>query len=257
MGPDGRTTDTTFSVAVGERPALLLTALAELLRSGGIAVTSTATSPAALERRLRRDTPDVVLVDAALGTGEAPLAFVEGLRRASPGTALVVLVDELTPALAHAALDHEVAGVVLGSGDVEDVARSLAQVAAGHSVFPAGWLAAVHRAENQSLFARLSQRQLEVLELIAAGLDNARIAQRLNISRNTVKFHVRVIYERLGVTNRVQASLLLGEALAGVTPGPTAPPERVVPGGLRERPAPTRLRSQTARPRVPAGAVRS
>ena len=207
------------SVGVGERPALLLAALVGLLRRSGLDVRCTATSPAALERCLRREGPDVVLVDAALGNGGPPLAFVGGLQHASPGTAVVVLVDELTPTLAHAALDWEVAGVVLGSAEVEDIAGSLIQVAAGHSVFPAGWLAAVHRAENQSLFAQLSGRQLEVLELIAAGLDNARIAQRLHISRNTVKFHVRVIYERLGVTNRVQAARALGDELAGASSG--------------------------------------
>ena len=69
----------------------------------------------------------------------------------------------------------------------------------------------------------LSDRQLEVLELIAAGLDNARIAQRLHISRNTVKFHVRVIYERLGVTNRVQAARALGQGLAGAARTSSAP----------------------------------
>ncbi len=220
LGPVTRTDDAgaQVSVGVGERPALLLTALASLLGSAGLDVRCTATSPAALERCLRRDHPDVVLVDAALGNGDVPLAFVDGLQDASPATAVVVLVDELTPTLAHAALDHEVAGVVLGSGAVEDIAGSLVQVAAGHSVFPAGWLAAVHRAENQSLFVRLSDRQLEVLELVAAGLDNGRIAQRLHISRNTVKFHVRVIYERLGVSNRVQAARALGDAVASAAP---------------------------------------
>jgi two-component system, NarL family, response regulator DevR len=208
---------TPVSVAVGERPALLLTALARLLASSGLEVRCTATSPSALERCVRRDRPDVVLVDAALGNGDAPLAFVDGLQRAAPATAVVVLVDELTPTLAHAALEHEVAGVVLGSGEIEDIAGSLVQVAAGHSVFPAGWLAAVHRADDQSIFARLSARQLEVLELVAAGLDNARIAQRLHVSRNTVKFHVRVIYERLGVTNRVDAARALGEELSGMS----------------------------------------
>ena len=81
-------------------------------------------------------------------------------------------------------------------------------------MFPAGWLAAIHRAESASLYGRLSGRQVEVLELIAAGLDNQRIAERLHISRNTVKFHVRVIYERLGITNRVQAAAALSDALA-------------------------------------------
>lgn len=225
MGYDGRSgpapefdavRSTAVSVAVGERPALLLAALVGLLQQSGLDVRGRATSAPALERAVRRDPPDVILVDAALGNGGQPLAFVEDLQRSSSESALVVLVDELTPALARAALEHEVAGVVLGSSGAEDITRSLEQVAAGHSVFPAGWLAAVHRAEGESLFAMLSERQLEVLELIAAGLDNARIAQRLHISRNTVKFHVRVIYERLGVTNRVEAARALGEELAGV-----------------------------------------
>lgn len=224
MGYDGRQGPATESnaalaaritVAVGERPALLLTALVRLLEESGLDVRGKATSAPALERVVRRDCPDVILVDSTLGNGGPPLSFVEELQRASSSSALVVLVDELTPALARAALEHEVAGVVLGSSSAEDIARSLEQVAAGHSVFPAGWLAAVHRAEGESLFAVLSERQLEVLELIAAGLDNARIAQRLHISRNTVKFHVRVIYERLGVSNRVEAARALGEELAG------------------------------------------
>lgn len=210
--------DSRVSVGVGERPAVLLAALAKLLEASGLEVRCTATSVAALERVLRRDRPDVVLVDAALGSGEAPLAFVPTLREACPDTAVVVLVEELTPALAHAALDHEVSGVLLGSCTADDIASSLVKVAAGNSVYPAGWLAAVHRAENQSLYAILSARQVEVLELIAAGLDNAAIAERLQVSRNTVKFHVREIYLRLGVRNRVQAARALGEELVRAAP---------------------------------------
>jgi DNA-binding NarL/FixJ family response regulator len=196
----------------------MLSALTGLLETAGLEVVCAATSPPALARGLRGHRPELALVDATLGNGEAPLAFVDVLRAASPETQVVVLVHELTPCMAHAALDREVAGVVLGSCAVEDLATSLLQVAAGHSVFPAGWLAAVHHAQDHALRGKLSGRQLEVLELLAAGLDNAHIAQRLHISRNTVKFHVRVIYERLGVTNRVQAARVLGEELAGAPP---------------------------------------
>jgi DNA-binding NarL/FixJ family response regulator len=205
-------------VGVGQRPALLLAALSGLLETAGLEVTCAATSPDALARGLRGHRPDLALVDVGLGNGESPLAFVTALRAASPATQVVVLVPELTPAVAHAALDREVSGVVLGSSAVEDLATSLLQVHAGHSVFPAGWLAAVHHAQDHALRGRLSERQLEVLELLAAGLDNALIAQRLHISRNTVKFHVRVIYQRLGVTNRVQAARVLGDELAGAPP---------------------------------------
>jgi DNA-binding CsgD family transcriptional regulator len=51
-----------------------------------------------------------------------------------------------------------------------------------------------------------------VLRQLAAGHSNDEIAQRLFISRNTVKFHLRVIYERLGVRNRVEAARCLQDA---------------------------------------------
>jgi DNA-binding NarL/FixJ family response regulator len=57
--------------------------------------------------------------------------------------------------------------------------------------------------------AGLSERQREVLELLALGASNGDIAARLYISVNTVKFHVREIYARLGVRNRVEAARLL------------------------------------------------
>ena len=52
----------------------------------------------------------------------------------------------------------------------------------------------------------LSERELEVLRLISGGLSNRAIAQRLVISSNTVKGHIRNIYGKLGVHNRVQAT---------------------------------------------------
>jgi LuxR family maltose regulon positive regulatory protein len=52
----------------------------------------------------------------------------------------------------------------------------------------------------------LSVREREVLDLVTAGMSNEEIAKRLVISSNTVKFHLRTVYSRLGVHNRVQAT---------------------------------------------------
>lgn len=52
----------------------------------------------------------------------------------------------------------------------------------------------------------LSSREEEVLTAVAEGLTNAEVAERLHISENTVKFHLQNIYQRLGVTNRTEAS---------------------------------------------------
>jgi DNA-binding NarL/FixJ family response regulator len=100
--------------------------------------------------------------------------------------------------------------VVLKSAASEDVVAALQRIVAGDAVFPVGWLpAAVAPAEQQ-----LSERHREVLELLAQGLPNELIAERLFISKNTVKFHVAAIYQRLGVCNRVQAARALRDLRA-------------------------------------------
>jgi len=62
--------------------------------------------------------------------------------------------------------------------------------------------------EEQSL-TRLSQRQREILRLIAAGESNKQISRLLNISAGTVKSHLESIYRRLNVKNRTQAAMML------------------------------------------------
>jgi LuxR family maltose regulon positive regulatory protein len=65
--------------------------------------------------------------------------------------------------------------------------------------------AAEHRSTNQPLIEPLSERELEVLDLIAAGYSNAEIAQNLYIAIGTVKRHLNNMYGKLGVSSRTQA----------------------------------------------------
>jgi two-component system nitrate/nitrite response regulator NarP len=60
--------------------------------------------------------------------------------------------------------------------------------------------------ERKDTAVTLSQREDEVLALVAEGLTNAQVAQRLHVSANTVKFHLKNIYQQLNVTNRTEAS---------------------------------------------------
>jgi len=197
-----------LSVAVGQRPALQLDAVSRELEGAGFEVRCAATTCSRLSRLVSRCPPDVALVHGALDPA-APLSFVKPLREAAPGMPIVVLFDELDAGLASAAVGEEVDAVVLGDACVHDLVCVLERVANGEAVYPAGWLHAAHRGDTESIAGRLSSRQREVLELLAEGLDNSCIADHLHISPNTVKFHIRLIYERLGVTNRVQATRLL------------------------------------------------
>ena len=198
----------TLSVVIGQRPALQLDAVSRELAAAGFEIRGTATSCEQLRRAIAALPPDVALVHAGLEP-TAPLGFVADLRLVAPDTAIVVLIDDLSPCLAHAALAHEVDGVVLGEACINDLVQTLRRVAAGEAVYPGGWLHAAHRADGDSIEVLLSDRQRDVLELVAAGLGNSQIAAALQISPNTVKFHVRQIYQRLGVRNRVEATLLM------------------------------------------------
>jgi DNA-binding NarL/FixJ family response regulator len=119
-----------------------------------------------------------------------------------------VLADDVDRALARAVIDHGVQAVILKSTPVADAVGVLRHVAHGRTSFPAAVLDRIgDRPDEQGL----SARQLEVLEELALGRSNREIAGRLFISTNTVKLHLRAIYERLGVSNRVEAARLAGD----------------------------------------------
>ena len=191
---------------------MLAEALGRLLDGLGMNVVATACDPEALMTRLVDGPLDVVVLDAGFHPATGPLVTLERIRAVAPGVRVVVVADAVDEALSVAARDGELDGVVLASAHGAELAAALGQVAAGHAVFPAGWLRQVRQSAASSPLAQLSPRQREVLELLSLGMDNDQIAARLYISRNTVKFHVRTIYRRLGVHNRVEASRVLAGA---------------------------------------------
>jgi DNA-binding NarL/FixJ family response regulator len=189
-------------VVVAHRRELLAEALGRLLEHLGLVVVGAASDNETLLQQVANESADVVVVDAAFDP--------RPVRIGAPTARIVVLADALDQRLAAAAREGEVDGIVLTRCVGAELASAITQVAAGHAVFPAGWLSRARRAAVASdPVAGLSPRQREVLELLALGMDNDQIASRLYISRNTVKFHVRTIYERLGVHNRVAAARVL------------------------------------------------
>src|SRR5262249_11114538 len=145
--------------------------------------------------RVRQLTLQAVIVDAD-EAGGAPAE----LRRIRPTLKILLLSATVTPAIVRCVLDGDADGVGLKAEAPEDVVLALRNVLAGGTVMPAGWQAASRRLEPGSRPAVLSVREREVLDLVAAGMRNEQIANALTISVNTVKFHLRAIYSRFGVT---------------------------------------------------------
>jgi DNA-binding NarL/FixJ family response regulator len=205
-------------VVVAHQHELLAEALGRLLDDLGVLVVGTACDPAALADHLPRTEADVLLLDAGFDPVAGPLVVLDHVRAAAPRLRIVVLAEALDEMLSVAAREGELDGVVLTATAGVELVAAIAQVVAGHAVFPAGWLRHVQDAATKNPLVALSPRQREVLHLLSLGMDNDQIAARLYISRNTVKFHVRTIYGRLGVHNRVEAA----RVLAGASVAPAA-----------------------------------
>lgn len=197
----------------GERVALMvlerafLEALAVGLRDQGLEVVGGFDSSTGLLRGITRARPDVVLV-SGVGNRIGAVALARAVRGRFHGVRVALLVEDV--AASRIDFEHEpVDGVLRASLTLRRIAADLRRIAVGERMMPARW--AVGRPSADPM-AGLSIRQREILELIAGGQSTQEIAEVLHVSRNTVKYHVRKIYERLQVRTRVQAARMLHEA---------------------------------------------
>ncbi len=202
---------------VGECGTFAIEALAWMLKQNGSRVLGVYRNARALRIDLEPASADVevVFVDAEdPGSGACALADV---RRAAPRLKIMLLCEALTPLIVRGAIEARVEGVVLKSDSVEQLMSAYRHVLDGRAVMPCGWQEVPMGPEDVDPVESLSVREREVMELAAGGMRNREIAERLMISPNTVKFHLRTIYSRLGVRNRVQAARVAASALARPT----------------------------------------
>jgi two-component system, NarL family, response regulator DevR len=176
-----------------------------LLREAGFRIAGVAGTLDEARAILSRRRFDVALLDVKLGE-ESSIGLVEDLLREDP-TAPIVLYTGYTgsDAMLHEAVRAGARGFVLKTSPAPRLTGALRAVAGGGTyVDPelAGQLAA--DCEMQRLSA-LSARELEVLELLADGLNGQMIAEQLFLSPETVRTHVRNATTKLGARTRVQA----------------------------------------------------
>jgi DNA-binding NarL/FixJ family response regulator len=158
--------------------------------------------------------PDVVLMDVRMPRMNG-IAATREIREAFPATRILMLTvsddeDDLFDAVKAGAN-----GYLLKEISIEEVADAIRAVVAGQSLISPAMAAkllteftslAKRAEEKQNLPApKLTERELEVLKLVAQGMSNREIANELFISENTVKNHVRNILEKLHLHNRMEA----------------------------------------------------
>jgi DNA-binding NarL/FixJ family response regulator len=197
---------------VGEAGALATEALAWMLTKSGNRVVGAYSSSRELRSGSRAGELDLQAAIVYTDDPEAGPEAVAELKRAHPELKIVLLCEVATPAVVRCAIDEQAEGVVLTSDTAEEMVLALRHVLEGRAVMPVGWQAA--SLQDDAPLAALSEREREVFKLLIAGMSNKEIATHLTISSNTVKFHLRTIYSKLGVHNRVQAMQAIGGAAA-------------------------------------------
>ncbi|MGN6189080.1 MAG: LuxR C-terminal-related transcriptional regulator [Conexibacter sp.] len=205
-----------LAVVLVDSHSLFRTGLRQLLEIGEMAVMGEAASAEAGMRLVQLHAPDVAIVDpdTPSTTGLTAVETIRRLQEQAPDTRLLVLAR--TPA-AHDPVDIvRIGGSCYLSKDAppETILAGVHAAAAGETLIaPTAAAALVRRlraigaGEGPAPHSVLTDREQEVLRLIAGGLDNDAIAGELFISRHTVKNHISNILLKLEVTNRVQAAV--------------------------------------------------
>ena len=160
----------------------------------------------------RPDT-DLVLLDLHM-PGSHGLMGLVALRSEFPAVAVVMISANDDPGVIRRSLTYGAAGFIPKRTGLDDLAGTLRAILACEMPATVAEVNVDHasHADDRDLATRLgslSPQQLRVLGLVAEGLLNKQIADRLDIQERTVKAHMSAVFERLGVRTRTQASLLL------------------------------------------------
>jgi DNA-binding NarL/FixJ family response regulator len=179
-------------------------------------VVAQATSIAAARDLVASAVPDVVLLDHRLpdGDGVAAIADLHGIR---PSAKIVVLTASTSDRVLVAAMEGGAAGFIAKTQPLDDVIAGVRAAAQGESVVSARLLSRLlPRLQRHSGAGRAepTEREREILDLLARGLSNADIAQQLTISVHTVRNHVANLSAKLGAHSKLEVlSIAVREGL--------------------------------------------
>ncbi len=214
------------SVVLADDQELVRAGFRLMLELAGLEVAGEAGDGRAAVELVRRLQPDVILMDVRMPEMDG-LEATRRIALSGAPTRVVMLTTFDLDEYVYEALRAGASGFLLKDTGREELIAAVEAAARGDRLLAAAIQrrliehyvrrppATVARAE----FAALSERELEVLRLVATGLSNAEIAERLVVSVATVKSHVRQVLRKLGLRDRVQAVVVAYER-GLLEPGP-------------------------------------
>jgi DNA-binding NarL/FixJ family response regulator len=203
---------TPIRVAVVDDHDLLRRGLRELLEEHGFDVVGEAGDGDAAIELVARTTPDVVLMDISM-PGRTGLEATRSIRASTPNARVVILTVSPDEGDVDDAILAGACGYLLKDADPDAIVAAIRAAAAGESLLsPRIAASLLERWRTGGTIsstggAALTERELEVLGLMAEGKDNPEIAAELFISLQTVKNHVSNVLAKLEVDNRIQAAV--------------------------------------------------
>ena len=170
-------------------------------------VVGQATSIRDLQRQLAANAPDVVLLDHRLPDGEGTSA-IAALRELRPSAQVIMLTASTSDRVLVAAMEAGAAGFIAKTQPLDAVIDGVRAAAQGESVVSSKLLARLlPRLQRQTAASAstLTEREQEILGLLARGLSNADIAGQLTLSVHTVRNHVANLSAKLGAHSKLEA----------------------------------------------------
>jgi len=205
----------TIRVLIVDDHDLFRTGLRNLLEEQGVHVLGEAASGTDAVRSVRENAPDVVVMDLNM-PGMGGVDATRHIASIAPLTRVVVLTISDEDADVMDAILAGACGYLLKDASIDELMAGIRAAARGESLISPGIAAKVLqrvRATSaqpeiaEAIRSELSDREIEVLKLIANGKDNAVIAAELHISPKTVKNHISNILMKLQIDNRIQAAV--------------------------------------------------
>ncbi len=192
-------------IVLADDHPLVVEGLSALLSSQpDMRVVATATDGERLLEAIERFHPDVIVMDLQMPYMSG-LSCLRHIRARELPVRILVLSAFGDADSLRAAIEAGADGFVLKTESPQHTITAIRQIAEGQLVFPQAARRWLGMALNDT--SALTEREEEILKLLAEGLSNAQIGARLHLSENTIKFHLRNIYAKLGVTNRTEAAL--------------------------------------------------
>ena len=151
--------------------------------------------------------PDVALIDLEMPVLDG-IEATQRILSASPATSVIVFTSFSDRERILRALDAGAIGYLLKDAEPDELHRAIRAAVRGEAPLAPKAAAALLAARSSAgLSQDLTDREREVLQLVASGLANKQIARRLGISEKTVKGHLTHVFQAIGVTDRTQAAL--------------------------------------------------